>query len=670
MSLRAIIVGFICVIGLCWFCFFNDFVMKQSFLVGNYMPISVFGGLILFLLTINPLLGWLGKGSSRRFAFSGKELAVVIAIVLAGCAVPGRGLMHYFATFLMLPHHYERTNTSWQQTGVVEMAPKEMLADVSKNSDKALDGFVQGMSVGNKHIRYKDIPWEAWTRTLAFWVPLILSISIALIGLALVVHRQWSEHEQIPYPIVNFAKALLPQDGDSQGSVFKNRLFQMSASFVLVFHMNNYATTWWPLKLIPIPRQLDFSPLTVFFPTILRGDPGLSVFMPYLFFTVIGFAYFLASDVSLALGIAPTLYSLFLGICLTYGVSVAGSGGFLSLSLEGFMYAGAYMAMFLVMMYTGRYYYSAVLRRGLFLPAREKVERREIYGMRVFFAGSAIFALLLVKVGLDWQLAIAYTTLTVILLTVVSRVVAETGAIFIHPWWFPCVLIMGVMGEKSLGPQTMLIMFMVTSLMVIDPREGIMTYMVHGLKLTSGVKVNLGKVATLGGAALVLAFAVAIPVTLYWEYDQGYGVVGDVWSTKSVPSFAFDSASSIKQRLEAQDGYQVASTVRGWSPLQGSFAQLALFACIRLHFPISYVVHGSPAANATLAGSSCSVPRDGDISEPGAGRFIPAWLADQGAGDEIRGRSVLSKAETHDDGLDRGRNACGSNHHDHRLLLL
>ncbi|NQT53879.1 hypothetical protein HQ576_17620, partial [bacterium] len=124
MTPRAIILGLLSAAAVCGFCYFNDFVMRQTFLVGNYMPISVYGGLLAFIIFVNPLL----LKMSKRLALSGRELSVIVMLTLAACYVPGRGLCHYFTTFMMMPHHFERTNPGWKQHGIVEMAPPVMLA--------------------------------------------------------------------------------------------------------------------------------------------------------------------------------------------------------------------------------------------------------------------------------------------------------------------------------------------------------------------------------------------------------------------------------------------------------------------------------------------------------------------------------------------------------------
>ena len=88
---------------------------------------------------------------------------------------------------------------------------------------------MQGLSTGTEHISLGDVPWYAWVRTLAFWIPLVLSLWVAVVALAVVVHKQWADHEQLPYPIARFAAALMPAEGEARGAIFRNRLFWIGA---------------------------------------------------------------------------------------------------------------------------------------------------------------------------------------------------------------------------------------------------------------------------------------------------------------------------------------------------------------------------------------------------------------------------------------------------------
>jgi hypothetical protein len=839
MTRRAVTLGLLGAAAICAFGFFNDMVMQGTHFVGNYMPISVYGLLILFLLFANPLL----MRAHRRLALTGRELAVIIALILPACYVPGRGLMHYFTTVLMMPHHYERTEAGWQEQGVVQMVPEVMLAGVAPDvsgddildprglslrlvrdrevagadtrsapvrriwelltdegrkairaglerarlgpdkswrpkAEKALDsafqgreerrrrqevaraeareggqedapkqeqheeelkelsaadadalrgavaaalappgpeslggmetvraldakmeglgfsseertpvsdvvrealaeaeapcrsavvsaynglvdrrelyseaefsgvilpdeakwlvelgvdslrhekirrlnrhlvdscfpremaslaaekdyavsGFVQGIGIGTKDIELSQIPWYAWTGTLfRFWLPLLLAFSFAVIGLALVVHRQWSDHEHLPYPIVTFAQSLLPAEGESSGGIFRNRLFWMAAGTVLFIHLNNYACLWWPKSLVPIPSYFDFRSLSRFFPTFQRGGDWM-IMDPTIYFTAIGFAYFVATDVSLSLGLAPFVYATVAGFFVGHGVSFWG-GGWFSTKIESALFSGAYFGTFAFLAYTGRRYFAAVFRRSLFLSAKDEVEPSAVWGARVFMVGVTFFAFQLISMGLGWQWAVLYTLGAALLFIVMSRVVAETGMFFIHAYWFPGALLHTFLGPRALGPQTMLLMFLVSCVLLIDPREAVMPFAVHALRLADARGAKVGRTALWGGAALVIGFAVALPIVLYLQYGHGATVVGDGW-TMWVPRYSFDEIVGVTQRLEAQGALGEGSPAlgTGWlssiSPTVPSviafgaaLALVLLFGAARLRFP-------------------------------------------------------------------------------------
>ena len=63
--------------------------------------------------------------------------------------------------------------------------------------------------------------------------------------------------------------------------------------------------------------------------------------------------------------------------------------------------------------------------------------------------------------------------------------------------------------------------------------------------------------------ALLVAFAVALPVTLYLQYDMGANKVSDGW-TRGVPRFAGDATVNIVQQLRLRGSLEEARSVSGW----------------------------------------------------------------------------------------------------------
>jgi len=557
VTVRAVLIGFACAAFLCGVCFFNDEVIRQSTLIRCFLPISVYGGMLFFVVLVNPVL----RRVSKRLAFSAREIAVVVGLALAASFVPGYGLVQILTPFLMLPHHYARTEPGWRSERVLEEVPKYMLADVSRNENEALDGYVRGLGRPGERIAFSDVPWYAWTRTLSFWVPVILTLAILSIALAVVVHRQWSDHEHIPYPIVTFAHSLLPGEDKAWSPLLKNRLFWIGFGVTALVHLNNYGFQWFPESMIQIPRHLNFGSLRAFFPNLVRGG-GWIMFEPRIVFTAIGFAYFLASDVSLSLGLAPFLFCTVVGLLMGYGISVRGPH--LAQGLDGYMHAGAFAGVFLALAYTGRRYYTSVIRRAVGFSAPDEVRPAEAWAARIAIGAFVLLVVELAATGLDWQLALLYVCISVMLLTVLSRVVAETGVFYIYPTFYPCAVLAGVFGFRALGARTMLIMLVFTSVLMINPSEALMPFVVHANKLIELTKVKIGRTAALSALVVALGLGVALPATLYWQYDLGGGVVGHGWAQHSVPRLAFNEAVRVKYRLRAQGALEEAESVSGW----------------------------------------------------------------------------------------------------------
>ncbi len=563
MTCRAVILGLAGAASICGLSYINDQILQQTYLVGNNMPVAVYGVLIVFVAVVNPLL--------RRRGFSGGELAVILALSLAACCVPGSGLLRTFTNSLMLPHHYNRLEPGWRETRVLETCPPAMLADISENEDVALNGFLQGLGEPGRSISLADIPWGAWRRAFLLWIPIILSLWLALMALSLVTHRQWADHEHLPYPVAEFARSLLPGEGTGMAGVLGNRLFWIATLAVLGIHLNNFACRWFPQYLIQIPVRFNLTPLARLMPVFGLGG-GTRLFAPVMYFSVIGLSYFLASDVAFSCGIGPFLWALVTGVFATYGISLVGAvegSGYPALRVRAFLNFGANLGMFAAIAYLGRRYYLTVLKRALGFRAGDAAQTCAIWGMRVFLLLTAAFVCQLVIVGMALPLALIYTAVIVMFFVMISRIMAETGMFYIQPFYFPCGAIWGIFGAAALGMRQLMILLTVSMVLVVDPRESIMPFVSNSLKLLDVNRVKLGRVTVWCAVALVLGLAIALPLTLYFQYDRGISLT-DTWASRAVPRMQFDNVSQVQKKLEAQGKLKASAELSGW----GRFAAM------------------------------------------------------------------------------------------------
>lgn len=545
MTRRSILLGLLGAAFVGGFCFLNDWVLRQTYLVGNNMPASIYGLLLLVVLVVNPIL--------RRWSLSGRELAVIMALTLAGASIPGGGLLRTLIPSLVMPHHLQKTQPGWRESRVLDAVPPQMLVDISEDEDRVVGGFVQGLGIGGDRIHPSQVPWRAWARPLGFWLPMSMTLWIGLIGLAIAMHRQWAEHEHLPYPIARFTDSLLPDPGQSSASLLRQRMFLVTAGIVFAVHLNNFAGTWFPDYLIPVPTRFDFRPLGNLAPWLVRGG-GNMLLRPHLYLVIIGIAYFIPSDVCLSFGIGPFLWHILAGWLVGYGIDLMApveGWSYFSVQPQSFALFGAAVGVGASLLYTGRNYYLAVVRRACGLASGERVGQDAVWGLRVFLACFILLVGQLWLVGLDWTLALAATAIMVLGFVVLGRIIAETGLIYLKCYFWPCATLWGLFGTVAVGPQQLLLLMMVSTVLFIDPREALYPFMVNSLKVLDMRQVRLGGPAVACVAAVLVALAVSVPVTLYIKYDMG-NATGDNWSTNFVPRTAFENQVLIRRKLAAQ----------------------------------------------------------------------------------------------------------------------
>lgn len=578
MTKRALILGLLATALICGVCYFCDGIVRLSPpLVPNLMPPIVYGSLVLVVVGLNPLLRRWRAG----WALTGAELSVAAALALAACSVPYFGLIHALPGALMMPHHYERVEPGWRDAKVLDLVPARMLADPTRDEDTALSGYITGLGL-TETIGFGNIPWRAWSRALVFWVPLLLTLSLCSLALAVVLHRQWVHHEHLPYPITSVIGSLLPDDSGGISPVFRDRSFWWVAGVVFAIQLNNYLCTWWPSLLIRVPLTFHFEPLARLVPEIITGN-GSALFAPGLMFAVVGIGYFFRKEVCLTIAVTPWVMCYVMGVLAGYGIVSAGFNLFDSGKV--FVHFGGYVGVFLMLLYTGRHHYLQLLRRSVGLGAggdtgAESDGSDEIWAMRAFLALALLFVVQVWAGGLPLHMAVLFLAVALVVLTVISRTIAETGAFLVGTWLLPGAVVLGFLGDRAMGPSVYATMVLLSVVLMVGPGWAPMPFCVQGLHLAERAGVKIGKLAALLGLAVVVGVAVALPATLYWQYSHGAPGTASGY-TQLTAKWPFEQALRMQYRLTAQgtaDQVAAASPLRRLAWLRPNRTYLIAFA--------------------------------------------------------------------------------------------
>jgi len=506
-TVKSMIFGFIGLLIVSCFPVFAATSLRMAGLDKGYLPIIPVFLIILLSLGWNALSGRF----CRRLVLGSGELAVVFCLMLMVAWVPS--MQQALVRTLVLPRYEEfSTNASWQEAGVTARLPERIFprgADGETIGERTHFGMIQGRMSAN------SIPYKAWVGPLLQLFPLVVVLTVCLLALTVIVHRQWSVHEQLRYPVASVVDALIEQDSrGAAGAIFRNRLFWFGFAFVFCLHLLRYLHAWFPANM-PMP-QLEYGlKWSTLFPSMDPSNARMFLldWMP-ISFALIGIAYFVPADVSLSVGLTAPLGTL-LGIqyYLISGNPVS-SG-----DLDIFR-AGGFIAFGIILAYTGRTYYFPILRKAIW-PGRggAQVDPGGVWAARVFL--SAYLALVLIVTGMGVGLLMAWVIVTFVLLIflVVTRLVCETGIPLIAPGWSLQGVLGGLLGPAALGAAPlMFITFLSSTLVASGSSQLAMPFMATSLKVLDDNKVKLGRfvlVAKLGILIALVAAAVAVITMLY-----------------------------------------------------------------------------------------------------------------------------------------------------------
>ncbi|MCE5279143.1 MAG: hypothetical protein LLG03_14075 [Planctomycetaceae bacterium] len=536
MTARAIIAGLIGALFIGTVGYFNDQVPRVNYFVGNHFPIIVFFPLVLIGL-INPLL--------RSVRLRPAEMALAAALMLVACNIPGSGMLRFWSRNVAMPMHAYRSMPDWQKARVLDRVNPAMLTNGGVYDDAVNQKLLTGGA---------SVPWAAWERPISVWAPIIALVGIASICMALIVHRTWSRHDRLPYPIAQLAESMIESGQDGGGSIFSSKLFWLGACTVLGIHLVNGANLWADNRLVNIPLSLNVNDIFTLF-----SEKGVvwgywAVGWPYgqlvIWPTALAFACFVASDVSFALGISPL--ALTAVTTLLFGLGLPTTSSTMEGGIFPWAHAGSFFAIALVLVYLGRRNYWHIARQAItFIPSRES-RPYEAWAFRGLVVAVAALVLLLSHLGLSWPFAILVIAMILTAFLVMARINAESGLILMETWWQPISVLMGLFGIKALGLGNYAIIAMLGLQFTINARECLMPLAVNAVRICDMHRVSPGRVGLGGSAAFVLVLAAAIPFSLYVDYKYGLQR-GESFPVRSAPQRNFNNVALNHNRMSSEE---------------------------------------------------------------------------------------------------------------------
>ena len=195
--------------------------------------------------------------------------------------VPTWGLMFFLIGTIVYPYYYATPENRFEEL-FYDHIPDWMVPQ----SLSAIKGYYEGLPAG------VEIPWDAWVEPMVYWLCLIIAMGFMLICLSGILHRQWSMHERLSYPMVQLPQSML-DTGDSLMSriapFFKSKTMWIGFLVPCLFMTMRGLNYYYPFLWLPsLGGSLD----------LFRGTVtlGMSVLFAY-----IGFFYLASLDLSFSI---------------------------------------------------------------------------------------------------------------------------------------------------------------------------------------------------------------------------------------------------------------------------------------------------------------------------------------------------------------------------------
>ena len=572
MTFRAVFIGLVGAVFVATAGYFVDHVAHLNRFVSGQFPIVIYGPLVLIVLFVGPLAGRV----RRRWPLRPGEMALIIVAVLVACSIPSNGLLRYFTRCLVMPVHFNQTEPSWRKDGLLSDLPAVMVANHGRYDERLTVDFIRGLGKEGQPIGLSQIPWPQWAETLAFWGTVIFLFAVASICLAVIVHPQWSKRERLRYPIAEFANTILGSAGRAppcsaggsrgpgvSGPVHRRRWFWIGLAVLGGYHVVNGLHAWWPESMIRIPLSFDFGPILQKFPWLHQGWGGWRIAHPIFYPTAVALAYFLAKDITFSVGISQPLATVLGAGLLHWGVIRAG-GNFITGKPFQWQRAGSCLALAVMLLYFGRHYYRRVLQRAVTgRGAARDVEAYAVGACRILLLCLAALVGILVAVGLEWHLAVAFVLLTMLAYLATARITAEFGIFYVQIIWYPVAVLLGLCGAAALGPAGFVTLAVLSTIFVAQPEECVMAFIVQGLKISEGQRLPTGKTGWVAASAFALALAAAIPFALWVDYNYG-GCRAMWWDSHGQPKLPFTSLQRAKIQLRLAGELEESESMTPW----------------------------------------------------------------------------------------------------------
>ncbi len=507
MTFRALVVGLVGIVLVCFIVAWAELVTGQI-MIGflQLPPVVVAALLVLVLLT---------KGLRRvapRLALRPGEIVVVYCMMLIASMISSRGLMEDLLPTLVGVNYFANPGNRWEEFFFPNIQQRLVPWDTGGGPHQfAATAFFEGLQEG------ETLPWQAWLRPLANWLVLIGAVYLAFLCLSAILRRQWQDSERLSYPLVQLPLEMIREQPGR--SFFSNPLTWIGFALpTIIFGLNGLRNLYPAIPAINV--DIDINALL----GSHRPWSDVTFFHAYLSLGSVGFFYLLPSELLFSFWffhLLSKVQDLMFSVLAFPPISTPhGSGN----GYMDYQTAGAY---FMLVIYLGAValpYLKGVVRRAFTRagPVGEEEmipHRTALWGLAAGLIGAAVW-LGCAGVGLGFAVfsLLVYVFVEAI---VMARGCAEAGLPMTEGCFTPMDISALVSSPASLGARTLTSIAFFDAMFTRDLRGLVLTGFLDGQKLGDEVGLARRKLLYVFVIALGVSIPVAAAIELWLPYHRG-----------------------------------------------------------------------------------------------------------------------------------------------------
>ncbi len=494
ITARSVIVGLGFSIVFSFIIPYVDVFLSSTFLGAQHLPPGAVFALLFLVVVVNPLLRVLG----RHAQFTRVELLMIYCMLLFSTLVPGHGAENVFIPVSASAYYYASPENKWDEL-FLHLAPTWF----APQDERAITTFFEGLRPGEK------LPWSQWYTPLAVWGLFSAILYALVLFLSIIFRRQWADREKLSFPLVALPMEMTAdcEHPFRNKAFFGNRVMWVGFGVAALLQLQNGLGFYYP--------GFPSLKLTYNFQQAFREPPWNAVgWVPgHIWLVVIGVTVLLRTEVSFSLWFFFWFTKLQRIIAEALGFrghqqpTTWGEPGWL-----GMQPVGGYIAYVALSFWVARNHLRDVWEEA---TGGRVSSQGEPLSYRVCVIGIAccLVALLwwCMAAGMSAPVALGQMVVYIILAMALTKVVAESGMLFVQATLSSLETMITVVGTEGIGARNLTVGMFIERSFMTDLRAFLMPSFMQSLKIADLANMSKRRMLAAFGATIFIS-----TIICYW----------------------------------------------------------------------------------------------------------------------------------------------------------